>query len=45
MPIEQRHALGLLPGSTACAAWLLRDRGGAVAMGIACAWALFNLLT
>jgi hypothetical protein len=45
MPIEQRHALGLLPGSTACAAWLLRDRGGAVAIVIACGWALFNLLT
>jgi hypothetical protein len=45
MPIEPRHALGLLPGTTACACWLLRDRGGAVAMVIACAWALFNLLT
>ena len=45
MPIEQRHALGLLAGTTACAAWLLRERGGAVALGIACAWALFNLAT
>jgi hypothetical protein len=45
LPIEQRHALALLPGRTACAAWLLRERGGAIALGIATAWAVFNLLT
>ena len=44
MPIEPRHALALLPGTTACAAWLLRDRGGAGALVVACGWSLFNLL-